>query len=456
MAKDTLPKLKLAEKIKLPDITQFKFSCGNEAVFSKVPEYQDMEKARTRGKARAPTLPLADYIPKLTDPVRIICVNFHIFRDANGQGHYQVSDIPRLRQIMDWANQPFGTYLDSPSDPVIPFYPLITDTRIRFQIQNIEFYDDNNLHNGAGSISLAALQAAAVARNPQTLKQLNVYFTNGSLGYAAFTTYPSTNLAFDSWVVVLGGPSTPPSDYARATTLSHEFGHVLDLAHTYAPGANCNTSDPDFLIDVFGNPSTCAHVGNWGADALASPIDRITNNMMGGNNSCRWVSALQAAMMQRALKEKSVQRYVGTGCKDCVNCLAFTVRGGGHVSQGAPAKLAYEVVDLNESWGWNGTDFVAPVSGIYHFDTSFVKDSYYFNGTQDDVTVDIIRNGTFSAPLATAWSGEGAGRRGSGCVSFNVRLQAGDIISTMVKSDGTQNRHVATYTFSGQLICNCC
>lgn len=450
-----LPKLELAGKITLPDITQFGFSCGIDAI-SRVPEYRDIEAARIRGKARAPATALAGYIPKLTDPVKIICINLHIFRNASGQGHYQKSDIPRLRQIVDWCTQPFGTYSDSPSDPPIPACPPFTDPRIRFKTHRIEFYDDDNLHNGAGSASVAALQAAAVARNPSTLDQLNVYFTNGSyLGASAFTTFPSNNLGFDSWVVVLGGPSTPPSDYARATTLSHEFGHVLDLAHTYAPGADCNPG-PEFLIDVFGNPSTCPHIGNWAANAWVPTNDKITNNLMGGNKSCRWVSALQAARMHRALKEKSVQRYVATGCKDCVSCLAFTVRGAGHVSQGAPAKLAFQVVDLNESWGWNGQDFVAPVSGIYHFDTSFVKDSYYFNGTQEDVTVEIIKNGAASAPLAAAWSGEGAGGRGTGCVSFNTRLQVGDVISAMVKCDGSQNRHLAMYTFSGHLICNCC
>jgi hypothetical protein len=249
-------------------------------------------------------------------------------------------------------------------------------------------------------------------------------------------------------------------DYARAGTLAHEFGHVLDLVHTYQGGgasANCNTSDPDFLIDVFGNPSTCPHICNWATNAWTSPTDKITNNLMAGNQACRWVSALQSAQMQRALKEKSVQRYLATGCNDCLNCLAFTVRGVYHVSQGAPSKLGYQAADLNESWGWNGEDFVAPVSGAYHFDMSFVKDSYYYNGTQDDVTVDIIKNSATSTPLATAWSGEGAGRRGTGCVSFNTRLQVGDIISTMVKSDnGGAKRHIAMYTFSGQLICGCC
>ena len=67
------------------------------------------------------------------------------------------------------------------------------------------------------------------------------------------------------------------SDYAKAGTLAHELGHVLDLRHTYN-GANpppiTDPNNADFLTDVFLvslNPdvSNCPHVADYWADANA-------------------------------------------------------------------------------------------------------------------------------------------------------------------------------------------
>lgn len=465
--KPDLPTLEPIKKAAYPDITKLESSCGNE-VFETISEYKKIEAERKRDVAAArkggkDTTALTDYIPKISDPVKIICVNFHIFRNSNGLGHYQNTEINRLVEIIRWVNERYE-FGDPPSDIPIPPSITIKDTRIRFRLNRVEFYNDNLLHESA---SISVLQAAAVARNASTLDQLNVYFTMAQ-GPSGIANLPSTNPAWDSYVILLKSYNAAtsadpcPGDYCRSNTLAHEFGHNLDLVHTYLGGgasADC-TQGAEFLSDIFGlNPNcTCPHVCNWPIDAFIQephvPNTVVTNNLMGGNKNNHWVSALQAARMQRALKEMSVRRYIATGCKDCLGCLAFTVRGVNHVSQGGNTKLIYQNVDLNESWGWNGIDFVAPVAGIYHFDLDIVKDAYYFNGTADDVYVHLIKNST-GAPLATAWCGQGS-MRATGCVSINAQLQVGDIVSTMANSEGGLNRHIAMYTFSGQLICACC
>jgi hypothetical protein len=468
--KPVLPILEPAKKPSYPDITKFKFTCRNDR-FHTNEEYQKIEKERKRQVAlerkrgAKEILPLTHYIPHITDPVKIICVNFHIFRDSNGQGHYQTTEIDQLKQIIRWVNDRYE-FGDTPSDKPIQASMTIKDSRIRWRLNRIEFYNDDSLHV---SQSVSALQAAAVAQNASTLDQLNVYFTGGeqvSEAAAAWANLPSPNPGWDSWVMMPYSytPEAPDEGgYCRSNTLAHEFGHNLGLMHTYNGGgapADCNQEGPEFLYDIFGlDPGcTCPHLCNWEIDASRFephlPNAVVTNNLMGGNKSNHWISALQAARMQYALKEMSVKRYIATGCNDCLGCLAFTVRGVNHVSQGGNTKLIFQNVDLNESWGWNGQDLVAPVAGIYHFDISFMKDAFYYNGTTDDVFVHLIKNGA-GAPLATAWSGEGP-KRAAGGVSINTRLQVGDIISTMANSDGGRNRHIAMYTFSGQLICACC
>jgi hypothetical protein len=93
--------------------------------------------------------------------------------------------------VFEWNNWRYqGPH--GPSDVPNPSAPLISDTRIRFKLSDtdVEFYDDTTLHT---STIQAALQAAAVARNPKTLDYINVYMTAGSLGGAAgFASLPST------------------------------------------------------------------------------------------------------------------------------------------------------------------------------------------------------------------------------------------------------------------------
>jgi hypothetical protein len=458
--------------------------CGND-VFEKVEEYKKIEALRlrkteavestisistdsasTNGMNGTNGSALSAYIPQLSDAAKVFCCKVHVFRDSTGQGHFQTSDVWRLPRLFDWVNWRYSNP-SPPSDMPNPPPALISDTRVRFELDesDVAFYDDSTLHV---STSVAALQAAAVAQNPNTLKYLNIYMTAGTLGgAAAFATLPSTAPGYDSWVVMLGAPfptSNPNyngADWASANTLAHEFGHVLDLMHGYLGGgasAMC-TIGPDFLYDVFGtNPNTCPHVSNWAVNASVQeppgPNAVVTNNLMEGNKDNFWISGLQAAMMQRAIAEKNIKRYVATGCHDCLCCVAFMVRGINHVSFGSSGKvLSYAAIDLNKGWGWSGgiNAFVAPVSGIYHFAVSFVGNTA--GGTSGDVFVAIQKNGT---SIARGWSAAAAGQRGTGCISINVELQTGDSVRTLTQSGTGTTRHIAEYNFEGHLICGCC
>jgi hypothetical protein len=458
--------------------------CGND-VFEKVEEYKKIEALRLRKTEVVElTTPistsgtitedtngtngsaLSSYIPQLSDPVKTLCCKVHVFRDNTGQGHFQANEAWRLPRLFEWVNWRYGSP-NSPSDMPNPPLALISDTRVRFNLdeRDVEYYDDTTLYL---STSLAALQAAAVARNPKTLDFINVYMTAGSLGGpAAFASLPSTSPGWDSWVVQLGAsaPQSDPNfngyDWTRANNLAHELGHVLNLMHTYSGGgasAVC-TIGPDFLYDVFGtNPNTCPHLCNWGTNASVQetpgPNAVITNNLMGGNKDDFWISGLQAAMMHQALEQLSVKRYVATGCKDCLCCVAFMARGINHVSFGTSGKvLSYAAIDLNEGWGWTGgiNAFVAPVSGIYHFSVSFVANTT--GGTSGDVFVAIQKTGT---SIARGWSAAAPGQRGTGCLSINVELQTGDSVRTLTQSSTGTTRHIAEYNFEGHLICGCC
>jgi hypothetical protein len=414
---------------------------------------KDGVRGASRGAERSAQNVLERFVPSPTDAPKILCVNFHIFQNASGGGNYQPSDVGRLRSILGWVNDRFARPA-LPNHPPGPRVPILEDSRIRFKLNRVEFYQDPALHQ---LYDASVLQAAATARDPSILKQLNIYVIRVLDRGGGRALYPSTNMAMDSWVLY-GLNYLPPSDanwanadWAFSMLLGHELGHCLDLGHTYdSDRGNCNYLVGDeFLSDIYGTPpqSTCPHDAGWNADLTVWP-PWCTNNLMGGTRDSSWISRLQAGRMHRALTTLSVRRYVATGCDDCASCVAFTVRGSNHRSQGEPVKIGYDVVDLNETFGWNGTDFIAPFEGIYHFDVSFQKD---VGGTEDDVYVAVRKNTTY---IAQAWAGEGT-IRGTGCVSFNVRLEAGDVVGTFANSEGGFKRSISNYTFSGHRICGC-
>jgi hypothetical protein len=453
--------------------------CGNQ-VFETVEEYKKIEAIRlrkpeavgstisdggriTNGSNGTNGTSLSSYIPQLSDAVKIICLDVNVFQDHAGQGHFLAGEEPRIGQILDWA----GLRYTSPgvlSDPPNPPAPPLADTRVRFKRKKIRFIRDDTLHV---SNSVTALQAAVVAQDPKALDRLQIYMTAGSMGgAAAFATLPSMTPGYDSWIVMLGAPA-PASDpnhrvydWAGSNTLAHELGHVLDLSHTYPGGgasASC-TINADFLYDVFGtNPNTCPHVCNWTVNASVQetpgPNVVITNNLMGGNNDNSACTGLQGATIWRALEEKSIKRYVATGCDDCLCCVAFTVGGFNDVSSGPGKVLVYATTDLNEGWGWTAgiNTFVAPAAGVYHFAVSFVGDAS--GGTTGDLFVSIQKNGT---SIARARSAAAPGQRGTGSVSINVQLGTGDLVHTLVQGGTGTTRHVEEYSFEGHLICGCC
>lgn len=140
----------------------------------------------------------------------------------------------------------------------------------------------------------------------------------------------------------------------------------------------------------------------------------------------------------------------GACCSDGCNQgtkVAFSVQGSKHVSQGADVQVKFNKVLLNEGSGWSNHEFKCPESGIHYFDLNFVKDAYYHNGTTDDVSLHLLKNGV--RVDGSAWSGEGDGKRGTGAFSVLLDLQKNDVIRVFVHSDGGPIRHVAQYSFTG-------
>lgn len=129
--------------------------------------------------------------------------------------------------------------------------------------------------------------------------------------------------------------------------------------------------------------------------------------------------------------------------------LVFSAKNESHRSSGAPTMISYDSTVVNEGRAWDGaTTFIAPTAGVYFFTIGFVKEAFG-EPTEDDVFVHLNRG---DETLGSAWSGQGAGFRGTGTLSLAIHLAAGDKITTFAASDEGAQRLIRRLHFTGFLI----
>lgn len=238
-------------------------------------------------------------------PTVTIGLNFNIWQKNDGSGNWtnDASSIARLYQVVEWMNSHYQNNI-APSDPIngIVDYPT---TKIKFEINQIYFYQNSNLWSSSNSF---ALNNAAFSAHPSSKSFLNIHITGGYyMGASGFANIPSHNLSMDHYVVTFNNEAIPEGDWAFAGHLCHELGHNLGLDHTYN-GANCNQSDPDYLSDIH-NYGPCPHAGGWSCDPYSNS-NTCTNNMMGGTNGGFYFSPMQIQRMHRSLALSSIRKYV--------------------------------------------------------------------------------------------------------------------------------------------------
>ncbi len=188
----------------------------------------------------------------INSPLIEVGVNFHSLLDASGQNNFKDNnDTLVLMQLFDWA-QALIRRPRAPSDPQTSVCGNchIKDSRIQLVLKRIEFYNSDILNT---TIQTNLMQNAMMARDSEMLKDLNVFWTQGKLkvgtseasGFAVLPTIINGGVnEYFQYVVMLNKyqenlydpNASSQGHYATAVGLAHEFGHNLDLVHTYYGG----------------------------------------------------------------------------------------------------------------------------------------------------------------------------------------------------------------------------
>lgn len=295
-------------------------------------------------------MPYCNSDPLKNPPITYIKVTFHVFLDDNGRGNRYANNSAGKKKLIDLINYVNNVYSGKyvtekkgPSDKLpnvqeLPNY----DSRIRFTLgdnnERIYFYKssemlwlDNSSTGSAGTILFNYISNIYPSR---LQNGINVFFIASSYGSAAAYASPPVLGTNDNSHVVMFQCFPTDGNYvesAAANALAHEFGHNLDLKHTYCGGGSsavgcsgvkgnhtCDFDhayiDSEYLSDVFGpcNSSTFPHIAEWvNPYEYTGPNDKkITNNLMGGTSTQTYISPMQAGQMHRAIAIKSVGKYV--------------------------------------------------------------------------------------------------------------------------------------------------
>jgi len=269
---------------------------------------------------------VATYLPHENSPLKTVGINLIIMQNDTGGNGYTDSEehLKELRTLFGYVKNLYAKN-SKPSDPI----QGVTDLKSKFidlELKGIYFYKNSTLNKSA---NVQGLLSYLTKNDPERLQYLNVFLTEAGHGLAYATRGVSYDTKGNLGVVMPGIWSwSPGSNYASATEMAHEIGHIFDLCHTYLGGGCAGTlkamgTDPDtgdWFPDVFGTPypgnaphTAPTKVFPWEYDVNKDTADKVTNNLHGGFRDESYLSPLQIAKCHRALSVKNASRYV-TSC----------------------------------------------------------------------------------------------------------------------------------------------
>ncbi|MFN4233651.1 MAG: M43 family zinc metalloprotease [Bacteroidia bacterium] len=219
-------------------------------------------------------------------PILTFRVNIHIYRDSNGNGVFQPSDIPQFYNQIALVNEHFNNLLP-PVLSVSPPAPFIPSSRIQFRLTNVYFHDDSDFYFSDESCGSIFYDTHGINKNTE----INIFYYRGTdinpIGVGCGP-YPYVNMREHTYL-----------DWASSQLLAHELGHVLGLPHTFS--GTCSNCTDDSYDDTF-YPDCNRDWLPCGINSIANcnnnPIHTgISNNIMGYNTCRKYFSPKQIGRM---------------------------------------------------------------------------------------------------------------------------------------------------------------
>lgn len=299
----------------------------------------------------------AEHYGERAGDVKVIPTVIHVIHEYGSENLSKAA----ILNVMEAVNQELRGQ-NNTNSVNSAFQGLIADAGFELRLAKID--DNGNCTDGITRTVSSQTQNAdesiksLVNWNSGSRRYLQVWLVNSlESGSAGYTYYPGTVGAANNGIVILANQFQ--------IALSHEFGHWVNLAHTWGPTneagvpINCNYDD-----DVADTPNTEGG-GSCSGSTSCGSLDN-TENFMDYSNCAKMFTLGQASRMQSAANSSIGERSTywasanraATGTNDgftnsCVPTIAFSPANAlGCEGFSVEFEDGSFGADLDPSWDW--------------------------------------------------------------------------------------------------------
>ncbi|OFX38889.1 MAG: hypothetical protein A2X08_02665 [Bacteroidetes bacterium GWA2_32_17] len=244
-------------------------------------------------------------------PIKYVSITLHVFNKTDGTGNF-----PDIQDSRDWINNYIitaglnNTMANLTQMNIPTTSPYIHDSRIRFVVDNIFFWNDDygwDMQNSKiNSTTGNTLYQTYVINNPLVSNKyhsVHVFCGENNAGKGV-----ASGIGNKKWTIVTGiyyDYTQGGNFWGPANTIRHELGHNLGLWHTW--------SQYDYCDDTPYNQG-CWNLNEPSTNPLCSLITNVTNNVMDYDACICALTECQLGRMHYYLMGKAGPSYNINDC----------------------------------------------------------------------------------------------------------------------------------------------